>query len=117
MSRLAAGLLLIALALVPQASGRGLDATPSAPAGLHAFTLRADDPVKPDHTYADVPAFAWQGVPGAKSYELELATSRSFSDVSIIYSDNALKAPVASVQKQLPWMTGDPYAFWVRVRA
>jgi hypothetical protein len=87
------------------------------PNALHAFILRADEPVKPNHTYAEMPAFVWHAVPHATRYELELADNRTFSDVSILYQDTSIAAPVASIQTQLPWMNGNPYALWVHVRA
>src|SRR5205807_8341723 len=86
------------------------------PGGLHAFVYRADEPVKADHTYALMPAFAWNAVTGASSYQLQLATSNVFADATLLY-DQHFAAPVASIQKQVPWMTGHPYALWVRVRA
>jgi hypothetical protein len=64
-----------------------------------------------------MPAFSWHPVRGATGYELQLANNTSFSDVSILYQSNQLSVPVASVQLQLPWMSGDPYALWVHVRA
>ena len=62
-----------------------------------------------------MPAFAWRAVTNASSYELQLATSRTFSDATTLY-DKSFGEPVASVQLQVPWMTGKPYALWVRVR-
>ncbi len=86
-----------------------------APKSLHAFVYRADERVPSDHTYALMPAFAWSAVQGARVYDLELATSKSFADATTIYR-NEYQAPVASIQEQVPWMTGHPYALWVRVR-
>ena len=103
------------LIVVPQAAGR--QAVPNLPSNLHAFLLRANEPIRGDHTYAEMPAFAWNPVAGAKSYELQLADNSSFSDVSVLYESSTLTAPVASIQLQVPWMTGDPYALWVHVRA
>ena len=62
MSRLAllAGLALT-LALVPASSSLAAKKKqhhPGAPSGLRAFVLRADEPVQPSHTYAEMPAFA-----------------------------------------------------------
>src|SRR5579862_1494032 len=107
---------LVALALVPAAQPRDLAAA-VAPQGLAAFQLVAGESAKSDHTYAEMPAFTWHPVPGAKSYDLQLADNRSFNDVSILYEDKSLATPVASVQLQVPWMNGDPYALWVHVRA
>jgi hypothetical protein len=88
-----------------------------APTGLHAFVLRADEPVPAGHTYSQMPAFAWKPVRGATRYELQVATSRSFADSTSIYRNARLAAPVASVPVQVPWMTGHPYALWAHVRA
>src|SRR5471032_88119 len=109
-------LALCAVALVWSAAAAG-SSTPAvvAPAGLHAFVYRADEPVKADHTYALMPAFAWNAVGGASNYELQLATSRTFSDATTLYS-RTYQSPVASIQLQVPWMTGKPYALWAHVR-
>ena len=104
----------LALAITAVAGGAPL-ATPAAPSGLHPFVYRADEPVKSDHTYALMPAFAWNAVRNASSYQLQLATSSVFSEATTLYDKN-YAAPVASVQLQLPWMTGKPYALWARVR-
>ena len=69
------------------------------------------------HTYPVMPAFAWKPIPGAKYYDFQLADTPSFSGSSILWADSKLTTPVASVQYQVPWMTGDPYALWVHVRA
>jgi hypothetical protein len=107
---------LLAFALVFTATAGGAPKkAPAAPTGLHAFVYRADEPVKADHTYALMPAFAWNAVPGAASYDLQLASSSVFSDATTLY-DKSFSAPVASVQLQVPWMTGKPYALWARVR-
>jgi hypothetical protein len=108
-------LVLAAVALVWSASAAGSSAPLPAPKGLHAFVYRADERVAPDHTYALMPAFAWSAVQGARMYDLQLATSKTFSDATTIYR-NEYQAPVASIQVQVPWMTGQPYALWVRVR-
>jgi len=104
----------VALACTATAVGASLQ-PPAAPPGLHALVYRADEPVKADHTYALMPAFAWKAVDGASNYELQLATSRTFSDATTLY-DKSFGAPVASIQLQVPWMTGKPYALWARVR-
>ena len=62
-----------------------------------------------------MPAFAWKSVNNASNYELQLATSSMFSDATTLY-DKSFGEPVASVQLQVPWMTGKPYALWARVR-
>jgi hypothetical protein len=111
-------LLLIACCatLVVASSAAGSTESLRAPAGLHAFQYVTDEGIKPDHTYAEMPAFAWTPTKGARNYEIQLATSRLFSDATLLY-DKPTSAPVASVQLQVPWMTGNPYALWVRVRS
>ena len=110
-----------ACVLAPSASAAVLAGPPPAlghrPTGLHGFAQRANELVPADHTYTDIPAFAWNPVRGASSYELQLATSRTFSDSTMLVDDASVRTPVTSVQLQLPWMTGQPYALWVRVRA
>jgi hypothetical protein len=107
---------LCALALVAASSAAGSSVTLGAPHGLHAFEFVADEGVRPDHTYAEMPAFAWAPARGAQKYELQLATSRRFSESTLVQTSQST-APVASIQVQVPWMTGNPYALWVRVRA
>lgn len=108
-------LVLAAGALVWAATASGSAAPLAAPTGLHAFVYRADEGVRPDHTYALMPAFAWNPVVGARRYDVQLATSRNFSDATTLFNGE-YEAPVASIQKTVPWMTGHPYALWVRVR-
>ena len=50
----------------------------AAPAGLHGFLLRADEPTS--GAFPRTPAFAWAPVSGAKRYEFQLATSNTFRD-------------------------------------
>jgi hypothetical protein len=105
-----------ALALVWSAGAAGSGPYVPAPTGLHAFVYRADEPVKADHTYALMPAFSWNGVKHAQFYDLQVATSDKFADATTVFS-GTFNTPVASVQTQVPWMTGRPWALWVRVRA
>jgi hypothetical protein len=86
-----------------------------APQGLHAFTLRANEPVT--HTFARTPSFAWNPVPGARTYTFELSTSKTFGDSGIVWSTKGLKSPAVSVPISLPWMTGNPYSLYAHVRA
>ena len=58
---------------------------PPAPKGLHGFLLRPNEPV--NHTFSRTPAFAWAPARGAACYEFELATSRSFGDSSVVWSN------------------------------
>jgi hypothetical protein len=115
----AAALGVLALAGAPPASA----ASPlRAPKGLKAFLLRVNEP---DSLYRRnfprTPAFAWSPVKGAKRYEFELSTSENFSEGAQIWSSDAdgvkLTSPTATVPVSLPWMTGNPYALYARVRA
>ena len=107
-------LLVVALAIVPPAIA-GTQASTAAPAGLHAFLLRADEPRS--DTFTRTPGFAWNPVAGAIRYEFELSTSSSFRDSGVVYSDTSLTTPVAAPALTLPWITGDPHALYARVRA
>lgn len=85
------------------------------PQGLHAFTLRANEPVV--HTFSRTPSFAWNPVAGSVTYRFELSTSKNFSDSGIVWSSKGLKSPAVSVPISLPWMTGNPYSLFAHVRA
>jgi hypothetical protein len=108
------------LALVvgaPTASAKA----PKAPKGLKAFLLRVNEPESLySRNFPRTPAFAWNAVKGAKRYEFEVSTSENFSDSAVIYSSAGssvkLTSPTATVPISLPWMTGNPYALYVRVR-
>jgi len=104
---------LATLAVVAPA-GSAPAATAAAPKSLHGFTLRADEALT--HTFARTPAFAWNPVPGAVTYEFELATSKSFSDSGTIWSTTGLKSPAVAVPISLPWITGNPYSLYAHVR-
>jgi hypothetical protein len=56
-----------------------------APKNLRAFLLRPDE--AGTHVFARTPAFAWSPVRGARCYEFELATSKQFSQSSLIWSN------------------------------
>ena len=74
----------LALALTGSVQARPMAST-AAPQGLTAFLLRADEPTK--HEFNRTPSFAWLPVRGALRYEFELATSRTFTESSIIWSN------------------------------
>ena len=83
-ARLAVLSFLLLVTLV--ASAPAMDAgSPAAPKGLHGFLLRPNDPVA--HTFSRTPAFAWAPVRGAACYEFELATSSSFGESSVVWSN------------------------------
>jgi predicted RecA/RadA family phage recombinase len=94
-------------------SGSALAA--AAPKNVHAFTLRVDEPVV--HTFSRTPSFAWNPVRGAKAYQFELSTSRTFSDSGRVWSAKGLRSPAVSVPVSLPWMTGNPYSLYAHARA
>src|SRR5919204_2724190 len=99
------------LALVP-AAGTASVARTAVPTGLHAFLLRADEPVV--HSFPRTPSFAWNPVRGAVRYQFQLATSSAFRENGIVTSLNNLSTPVAAPRSTLPWTSNNLYA---RVRA
>jgi hypothetical protein len=109
---------LVALALVASAAAgtRPLPVSGTLPPqGLKAFMLRVDE--KAGHTFSRTPSFAWNPVPGAKRYEFELSTSKKFTENAIVYTDDKLTSPVASIPFALPWITGKDYSLFWHVRA
>ena len=74
----------LGLALSGAAEAR-IDRPAVTPQGLKAFLLRTDEPVK--HEFNRTPSFAWLPVRGAIRYEFELATSKSFTESSIVWSN------------------------------
>ena len=77
--RLARLLLALLVTLVLASSANAApSASTAAPKSLHGFLFRADEPVR--HEFARTPSFAWAPVPGATSYQLELATSSTFRE-------------------------------------
>jgi hypothetical protein len=105
--------LLVMLVLASSAQA-ALSASLAAPTGLRAFLFRADEPLR--HEFARTPSFAWRPVAGAVRYEFELSTSNAFRDNGIILARRDLKTPVTSVALTLPWITGEPYSLYARVR-
>lgn len=87
----------------------------SGPNGLKGFLLRADEPVR--NVFSRTPSFAWKPVPGAIRYEFQLSTSSVFRENGIVFSDEMLTSPAASVPLTLPWITGSPYSLYARARA
>ena len=85
------------------------------PTDLHAFLLRANEPV--NHTFSRTPAFTWKAVNlTGGHYQFQLATSRNFEDATLVFKDANVSQPAETVTRQLPWLTGEPYALWARVR-
>ena len=81
---------------------------------LRAFALRADAPVT--HTFTARPR-SLVPVPGAKTYQFELSTSRGSRDNGIVWSTKGLTTPAVSIPVSLPWITGNPYSLYAHVRA
>lgn len=119
--------LLLVVPFVAAAAAKG-PSSPAAPKGLQGFLLRPNESVT--HTFPRTPAFAWQPVRGASCYELQLATSRTFEESTVVWSnvssgENAARAcgggklsiPAASISLTLPWFTGKPYSLYAHVRA
>jgi hypothetical protein len=102
------------LALAP-ASGAATPVRGAAPANLHGFLLRADEPA--EDSFSRTPSFAWSPVPGAVRYQFQLATSSSFRESGLIYTETNLGTPVVAPILTLPWITGNPHALFARVRA
>jgi hypothetical protein len=102
------------LALAP-AAGAATPVRGAAPAHLHAFLLRADEPV--EDSFPRTPSFAWDPVPGALRYQFQLSTSSSFRDSGVTFTANNLMTPVVAPLLTLPWITGNPHALFARVRA
>jgi hypothetical protein len=111
--RLAAALLAAAALIV--SAGAANARSEAAPASLHGFLLRADEPLR--SSFPRTPAFAWQPVVGADHYEFQLSTSSTFRDNAIIWSKDDLLSPVAAPSVSLPWITGSPHSLYARVRA
>jgi hypothetical protein len=107
----------LALVLVSQAAPAvNSGAISRGPAGLRAFLLQANEPVS--HDYSRTPSFAWEPVVGgvAGHYQFQIATSQSFQDGTLVFKDMSVGQPAVTVARQLPWMTGQPFALWARVR-
>lgn len=86
----------------------------AAPSDLRAFLLRANEPVV--HEFPRTPAFSWRPVRGAVLYEFQLAKTPSFAEGSRFWS-TWVRTPATAIPVALPWMTGEPYAAYARVRA
>ena len=97
---------------------------PAAPKNVRAFLLRPDETTT--HVFSRTPAFAWSPVSGARCYQVEVGTSKTFTENSLIWSNVPYVAghhtscptvPAMSIDTALPWFTGVPYALYVHVRA
>jgi len=110
-----ATLTLVSLTLLSGSAFARSDASLRPPAEVKPFLLRASEPAA--HEFPRTPSFSWRPVKGAARYEFQLAKSPSFSEGSIFWSAAQVKGPAVAVPLALPWMTGNPYATYARVRA
>ena len=106
---------LVSLALVPTAGASSHARRLAAPSGLSAFAKYPGD--TPTRVFSRTPAFAWRPVAGAARYELVLSTSSLSATSGIVWDDSSLTSPAAAVPIALPWITGNPYSVYARVRA
>ena len=115
LARLLTLLALSATVFVPAAQTAPL----AAPTGLRGFLLRADEPIT--NTFPRTPSFAWTPYESARSYDFELATSKTFDESNVVWSTTSrtkpLQVPAVAIPIALPWMTGGPYALYAHVRA
>src|SRR5919199_5317621 len=106
---------LVSLAVVPAAQAESRASRLAAPTGLSAFAKYPGD--TPMRVFSRTPAFAWKPVAGAARYELVLSTSSLSATSGIVWDDSSLTSPAAAVPIALPWITGNPYSLYARVRA
>ena len=121
-ARLCAALFFAVLALGVFAPAASAAKPLPGPKGLKAFLLRVDESEATyNRTFPRTPAFAWRAVPRAKRYEFELSTSKTFSEGAVVWSSATAKVdvptPAISPGVSLPWITGNPYSLYARVRA
>ena len=116
MARLAAAFLAVLALAAPARAAHRSDARVAlgAASGVRAFLLRPTEQAAT--VFPRTPSFAWKPVRGAKRYEFVLATSPTFAGNAVIWDDSSLTSPAAAVPVTLPWMTGNPYALYARVR-
>jgi hypothetical protein len=78
-------LVVVLLAMLVASAPAKQPAPLAAPTGLRGFLLRPNESVT--HTFPRTPAFAWNPVRGAACYEFELATSRTFQESTLVWSN------------------------------
>ena len=129
MRTLLAAMAALALVVLPSASAHSAAASSTpAPKNLRGFLLRPDESVT--HTFSRTPAFAWAPVRAARCYQFELATTKAFTENSLVWTNvdykvgsratcdaKGLRVPAASIDVALPWFTGQPSALYAHVRA
>jgi hypothetical protein len=128
-ARLATFVVLLLVTVVATAAAAKGPSASAGPKNLQGFLLRPNESVT--HTFPRTPAFAWSPVRGASCYELQLATSRTFEEGTVVFSNvspgtgsgrvckgnRQISIPAAAVNLTLPWFTGKPYALHAHVRA
>ena len=87
----------------------------ASPTGLHGFMLYASE--QQTSSFHRNPSFAWQTVPGAVTYELQVATASNFRENGMLADIKNLQTPVGAPTATLPWATGSPHSLYARVRA
>ena len=74
-----------AAALVVPSTALAKQSKPTAPKNLRGFLVRPSEKVV--HVFSRTPAFTWAPVRGALCYEFELATSKTFTESSLVWSN------------------------------
>ena len=69
-------------------------ATLTAPLDVRGFLLRADEPSA--DTFTRTPSFAWKPVAGAKRYEFQLSTARTFGSGALLARKSTASPAVLS---------------------
>ena len=96
--RILPALALLALVLTAQATPavHRTGTLSEIPTDLHAFLLRANEPVT--HTFSRTPAFTWKAVNlTGGHYQFQLATSRNFEDSTLVFKDANVSQPAETV--------------------
>ncbi len=114
-TRLAATVVVAIAATLLSSSAFARPAALHAPTGLKPFLLRASEPVS--HEFPRTPSFSWAPVRGANHYEFQLAKNVTFTESSVFWRTGSVVGPAVAIPLSLPWMTGNPYAAYARVRA
>jgi hypothetical protein len=73
---------------------------PAPPKNLRGFLLKPTEPLS--QVFPRTPAFSWAPVRGARCYEFELATSRTFTENAIVWSNVAYGVGPAKACKPVP---------------
>ena len=114
-TRLAAIILFAAAATLLTSSAFARGEALRAPAGLKPFLLRANEPAARE--FPRTPSFSWAPVRGALRYQFQVAKNVTFTDSSVFWQNTNVRGPAVAIPVSLPWMTGNPYAAYARVRA